>query len=357
MSASNQISTTSTSTQASIQVSPLAAQIIAGRAQRQSPPSATRQALPTAMPGRHGLVHQEQASLAALAGPTDISVVRPSQEITHSGGETTQEIYSLLKKSVTRLRNAMVETAYFAYQLAARDEWSKLGFEDEEACRESLGLAESTWATYLLLGERLSSLTLDQMRELSVGCCRLITTISAKIWDEYAWVEEARVLSTREFSALVGQRNRDWKIAGRVGVAEPRAALTVQVPISQQQGLEQRIESLRRVRRLRSSSEALDQALAAAEREPVVVSQIELLAKAAAELERVWEMLPQESAEEKEERYARGEGMNSVAEAASRTLRLTRKMLKVVKELGWNGDGSGVSDKISQAEETYSVCT
>lgn len=313
----------------SVTISPLAQQIAAGRAQRQLPPGTTRPAPPQQLPRPSGIQAVQAVKTTIL-----------SQEITHSGGETTQEIDQLLRKSVKALRNSLVETAYFSFQLDSRDDWASLGFADgAEYAATGLGLNESTWETYLLLGERLSPLSLDQMRELSIAAARLITTISAKIWKEFDWLTEARILSSREFAGLVASRTKDLKLqgAGLKGLPEQSVKITVQIPASQQDRMEQRIESLRRARRLSSLSEALDLAMSAAEREPLLASRIEALAKASQELERVWEQIPVEQ---------------DIPEAVMTTQRLARRIERAIKDLVGEGLKIDVPDQIKKVEET-----
>lgn len=323
--------------------SPLAA-IIAGRAQRQPPPGSQSQTLPLTK------VNQPAQSNQSIQSSQPGQPAQSSQEITSSGGETAQEIDQCLRKSVRAWRNALVETAYYIRLLSDQGEWTSLGFAGSDEYRESLGLSESQWETHLLLGERLSSLTLDQMREITISTARMITSINAKIWDEFAWVEEARVLRPKEFAALVAKRNQDLKVIGRGGVGgvggiggigvEPRSNLTLAVPASQQERLEGRIESLRRTRKLKSLSDAIELALSAAEREPIFSSQIQKLVQAVEELDRVWDHLPVESEEERGRRLAEGED-RSVAEAALVTQKITRRMLLVLSDLVQRNEEGG----------------
>jgi hypothetical protein len=191
-------------------------------------------------------------------------VSTPAQPtLSRAGGETVQELDQALRKNVAGYRNAFVGIAHYSYKLWAADDWAALGFADEVAYRESLRLSEHAWREYLLLGERLAHLSLEQMRELGAASAKLLSKVPEKLWDEYAWVEEARLLPAGDFAALVGTRTKSNK---KLGLTEPRTAIALSVPATRRDEFERRIESLRRAHRLTTPADVLDFALRAAGR-------------------------------------------------------------------------------------------
>jgi hypothetical protein len=208
-------------------------------------------------------------------------------DLTHSGAETTQELDVLLRKGTSSIRIGLAEVAYSSFRLHEKDEWGTLGFASEADYFASLGYAESTWDSYLLLGERLNSLTLAMMQEIPAASARLLATISAKIWPEFAWVEEARILAPREFALLVKDR-RAQAGAGR-GIAEPKTHLELSIPLLQKDEFEHRLDSLRRREKLPTQAAVLDFALRSAEKDPARSGVVERLAQMAEELARTWD--------------------------------------------------------------------
>lgn len=162
----------------------------------------------------------------------------------------------------------MMEIAYYGYRLRQADSWAELGFESEENCYEELGIPQATWNRYLLLGERLAQLTLEQLRSLSLTSAQWLARVNSRIWNEYAWVEEARLLTAHDFAALVEQRNADCKLlAAKSAVTEGTVEFKVRVAPSRMRSFKQRLEKLRQVYDVRSVADALERALAAAEKE------------------------------------------------------------------------------------------
>jgi hypothetical protein len=210
----------------------------------------------------------------------------PAADITHEGGETARELAAGFTQGITSHRNGLVEAAHYGFRLYEMDDWEAAGFADEEDFLIRHGLSVSAWKTYLVLGDRLSHLTLAQMRGITISAAKLITKIPPKIWEEYAWAEEARLLKAEDFAQLV--QKRVGAAAKNRGLAEPKAALSVSVPLRQREKFERRIDLVRKQNHLKTSAETLDYILSLAEQGPGVVTSLERLDQAATELERVF---------------------------------------------------------------------
>ena len=224
----------------------------------------------------------------ATASPIPVPTSAPRPTLTPTGGESAQELDQQLQRSTTAFKNAFVEIAYISHKLYEMDDWQKIGFRDAEGYFEARGLAG--WKMYVLLGQRLSPLSLDEMRQLTIGAARLLAQIPGKLWEEYDWLGEARMLPMKEFAQLVRQRG-----AAAKGVAEPKASLSLSVPLRELDGLERRFDLLRRQHHLATPAATLDFMLRVAELGPGVVTTAERLDQTAAELERVLDS-PEEAA-------------------------------------------------------------
>jgi len=232
---------------------------------------------PTSLP-----ISPLQATIAARAQTGPTLAPAPTPQITQTGGETTRELFASLSQGVRNYRNGLAEMAHYAYRLWEKDDWLALNFADEAACYLSLGLSEADWKRHLILGERLSSLSLEEARTLPLASARLLSKISNKIWDEYAWVDEARYLPPRDFALLVADRG--GAIRKQQGFAEPKTSLSLQVPTTLHSEFEQRIQSLRQREKLTSAAEVLDFALRSAEKDPALAGDIYRLDQAFQEL-------------------------------------------------------------------------
>jgi hypothetical protein len=303
-------------------LSPLAA-VLAGRATTTLSPAsalATRPSLPTSF---------SQPALRIAPAP-------PRADITHTGGETALELVHGFTQATVSYRNGLLEMAHYGFRLHEMDDWAAAGFAGgEQEFLSSHGLSASSWETYLLLGRRLTHLTLDQMRGISAASAKLLTKISEKLWPEFAWVEEARLLPTSEFARMVDQR------VGSIGkqkksLAEPKSAISLSVPLLQRDQLERRIDCLRRQHRLTTPLAALDFMLRTCEQGPGVVTSIERLDQSTLELERILDSPEAES---------------EMGEAT----RLMNKIRRHLKELKKHANGfPGVSEAITKTESSSS---
>jgi hypothetical protein len=220
--------------------------------------------------------------LAGRALPQPVPApASPRSDITCSGGETARELDQALQKSTTAYKNAFVEIAHFCHRLHEKQDWGTLGAGSEEEYFTSRGLAR-TWEMFVLLGARLAELSLDQMRELTAGSAQILAKIPEKLWGEFAWVDEARLLTTKEFTLLA--KERLGELTRTKGLAEPKASLSLQVPLLRRDELERRIDSLRRQHHLHSPVDTLDFMLRIAEQGPGVVTAAERLDRCTEEL-------------------------------------------------------------------------
>lgn len=310
----------------SLAQNPMAA-VLAARAaqqQRQSPqPAASVVA-----------IKQPQPSPVDAAG-SSIAPTSPASPTT-AASPVVAGWFTSLSRAATSHRNSMVEIAYYGHRIAAADAWQELGFRDEDHCRQHLGFPESTWTGYMRLGDRLSMLTLEQMTQLTQTAARQLTRIHPKIWEEYSWVEEAKLLPARDFQTLVDSRNKE---VSPMALSEPKSNVTIQVPMSQRKVIEARIEKLRRGNRLTTTAATLSHIVAAAESQADVTSQLINLESQVAELARLWQpdapwsTSLSESSSEQELRLAGDHVPESLAEAAILSQRLVRRLLKSMEAL------------------------
>jgi hypothetical protein len=286
-------------------LSPLAA-VLAGRTLAPAAPVPALRIAPTTQPT-----------------PTPHPTLRPT--LSPTGGESAQELDQQLQRSTTAFKNAFVEIAYISHKLYEMDDWAGIGFRDAEGYFSARGL--SSWKMYVLLGQRLSPLSLDEMRTLTIGAARLLAQIPGKLWDEFSWVDEARLLPMKTFAGLVRDRG-----AAAKGVAEPKASLSLSVPLRELDGLERRFDLLRRQHHLATPAATLDFMLRVAELGPGVVTTAERLNQTTAELERVLDS-PEE-------------GVDSGLEAA----RLVAKLKRHLKEL--HRRANGLPSEVQEVESS-----
>lgn len=199
---------------------------------------------------------------------TSTPAASPAATILKPGQPSAQECFQHLQRSTANCRNAMMEIAYYGFRLRQADSWAEIGLADEESCREYLGIPEATWDKYVTLGERLQQLTLDDLRSLSMASAQWLTRVNPKIWGEFPWIEEARLLSATNLAALVAQRNGDIKLlAAKDAVKEGAIEFKFKIAPGHMRPFKQRLEKLRQAYDVRSVAEALERALDAAEKE------------------------------------------------------------------------------------------
>lgn len=203
-------------------------------------------------------------AVVQAAKPQVTPAVQPSQ---HSA----QDCFQHLQRSTTECRNAMMEIAYYGYRLRLANSWEEIGFADEQTCHDYLGIPAATWDKYISIGERLANLSLADLRSLSLVAAQWLTRVNPKLWDEFDWVAEARLLSSTDFAALVAQRNNDRRLlSAKSAVAQPnegQVEFKFPIPPSHLRPFKQRLEKIRQGYDVRSVAEALELALAAAEHE------------------------------------------------------------------------------------------
>lgn len=303
-------------------ISPLAAQIaMRARTQQQSSQPSPAQSRPP-------------VSLVQMRPAATPEILPPSQPVIDQ--DDIAQWDQGLRRAVDGHRSTLVEIAYYGSRIRSANGWEKLGFADENEYRENIGLGESTWKEYLKLGDRLSHLGLSDMMRLTFKSARLLTKVDPKIWPEYAWTEEAALLPAREFAMLVDQRNRE---AGSSIKQESKGKITLDMPLTKVAGVERRIDTLKRRQKLQTTTATIEYALAAAERERSVNHVMEAIRSDMKQLNRLWEPgTPwaeslKESEEERDVRLTKGARPASLSDAAQLSQRLTRSILKSMREI------------------------
>jgi hypothetical protein len=175
---------------------------------------------------------------------------------------------SSIRQAVDRARNHFVEVGYYGYRLILHvaGEWTRYGFDSEDHYRSSLGIPPYMWRDYTTLAAKLSHLALEDIQELTIGAARCLARVRSDLWGEFAWLEEAKLLSAKEFENVVKQRHNAHPAKGGKLLKEARQEIRMAVPASQRGALEGRLEALRGECALKSAGEALALALGAAEK-------------------------------------------------------------------------------------------
>ena len=267
-----------------------------------------------------------QASLAAqvAAQARPIVPIRPTTLPPSKAPITVPDAVQRFTSLVQQSRRTAGELAYLGFRIWAADDWQSLGFVDEDGFCDALGVSHSWWRQCVRLGERLQSLTLAEMQNMTQSTMESLARVHPSIWSEYAWVEESKALRGREFSMLVTERNE--KVM-RGHLSEPRVQLMLRVPLSQHPVLERRLESIRRQERLSSAAEALNFALESVDEKYLLVDTLADIQRQVGELSRVYGSI-MESPDEKESRLETGTDLS--LKAKMRAQQLTSRILKTI---------------------------
>jgi hypothetical protein len=205
-------------------------------------------------------------ALAEISSEPEGEIIAPASAAATAALRALADRFS---RAVDHMRVAACELAYCGYRLQQAADWTSLGYRDEMDFASAHGLSDSTWRTYTKLGGRLQHLDLAEMQGLTLAAANQIVRVNCAIWDEYPWVEEAKLLNAREFAMLVADRNQ--KAAALPAAlaapqrAEPRIPLDVNIPASQQRVIKQQLETIRKREHLPTAADALTSALSAAE--------------------------------------------------------------------------------------------
>lgn len=214
---------------------------------------------------------------------------------------------------------------FVAYRLWVANDWQALGYSDLESFCEASGVTVRYWDRLALIGERLQHVPLIEAQNIPFASLEALSRVYPAIWNEYAWVEEAKALRSKEFALLVLQRNAQ---VGRT-ISEPRCALTVRVPLSQHPVIERRLEALRRREQLSSSADALTFALESVDRAGLMADTILEIQEQVAELKHLYD--PANLQESEAERDARLNDGRSVTTSAIKAQGLLRKIDRMIE--------------------------
>ena len=258
---------------------------------------------------------------------------------------TLKELDQRFRALARQHARTLGEMVFVAYRLVEADNWESLGMLCGEDYAESVGISYSYFRRLATLGERLQFLTVTEIQNLSVRSMSDLTKVHPAIWNEYPWVEEAKALTAREFSALVMIRNEQ---AGH-SLCEPRTQLTLRVPLSQHPVFERRLETIRRQEKLGSVAEALTLALESVDEKYLLSDTLTEIQKQMQELSRIQSSM-KELSTEKADRLEHGEDAEQIR-ARSRAAKLTASILKTIgdvveiheEEIHAADSGSGVS--------------
>lgn len=266
------------------------------------------------------------AQVAAQVRPVSVTPIRPVVLPPSTAPVTVGDTFQRFSALVQTHRRTAGELAYLAYRLESANEWQALGFSDVEGMCDALGITEQWWKRCVLLGERLQHLTLTEIQTLSSAAMDSLTRVHPSLWNEYAWVEEAKVLQPKEFRMLVSQRNEQ---VTKSQLSEPRTQLMLRVPLSQHPVLERRLEMIRKQERLGSTAEALTFALASVDRADLMTDTLTEIQRQVAELSRIQESLR----ELPSEKDARLDGDKGQVAARIRAQKLTAQIMRTIGDV------------------------
>ena len=271
----------------------------------------------------------QRASLAAqVAAQSRLSAVSPSRPVTLPPSNlpiSLSELDARFRSLVTLQRKTCAEMAYVAFRLWQADEWESLGCDGPDAYCDAIGIGVNHFRNLVTLGDRLQHLTLQEMQNLTYAAMQWLAKVHPKIWDEYAWVEEAKALPSRDFAMLVAQRNEQITKT----LVEPRVSLTIRVPTSHQAAIERRLETIRRQEKLGSTAEALTYALESVDRAWRMADTLSEIQAKVAELNRIQDSL-RETREELEMRLESG---SDHADARARAQKLMTQIVRTIGEV------------------------
>ncbi len=255
-----------------------------------------------------------------------VAPIRTPQALPPSNSPITLvDLDQKLRALAVQHRRVWAESAFIAYRLWLANDWERLGFADAEAYCDSLGITLGHWRNLVTFGKRLQHLTLPEMQSLTYAAMQWLAKVHPKIWDEYAWVEEAKALPSRDFAMLVAQRNEQITKT----LVEPRVSLTIRVPTSHQAAIERRLETIRRQEKLGSTAEALTYALESVDRAWRMEDTLSEIQAKVAELNRIQDSL-RETREEREARLENGPDKDQTG-ARIRAQQLTNWILKTLQ--------------------------
>lgn len=280
------------------------------------------------------------AQVAAQNRPVSITPIRPAVQSPSDAPITLRDLAERFTSLAKQQARTVGEMIFVAYRLWLANDWPALGFEDVEGFCEAAGVSVRYWDQLTVLGERLQHLTLGEVQNLSFPILQSLGKVHPSIWSEYAWVEEAKALTAKEFQMIVAQRNSQVTKT----LVEPRCALTLRVPLSQQPVLERRLEALRRQERFSSTAEALTFALESVDRADLLADTVAEIQGQVSELKRLYE------SESPEEKDARLDGKIGVGVKAQSLFR------RIDKTIGGAADALP-AEEVSSADSGASVST
>lgn len=314
----------------------LAARVAAAAQRTQATAPAPAPAYTDPMPGSVGHIRTAGGPGAdsSHATATPAIFTTPTTPTATATPTPIAELDQRFRAATMRARAAIWEMIYYGHRLDQADAWTALGFDSGATYAEALGISADTWQNYMTIGDRLGRMTLAEMQGLKLSTLQQLARIHPTIWDEYAWVEEAKALPPRDFAMIVAQRNREHSPKP---LAEPRADVRVSMPLTQQVAVARRLDQIRRKQQLASTGDALIVAVAAVDRAALLEDTLSEVKLRVSELERLWRPDQPglaglvESDAEKSARLDRGE--TALSDAAARTQQLTRMLLKDLRDV------------------------
>lgn len=195
-----------------------------------------------------------------------LAVINSSPAILPPADVEVLSLIQQLRSTAKTYRNCLAEISYYGWRLRylmggsaghRGSLWGQVGYESEDAFRESLGIPQGTWASRIQIGQVLCNLSLEELKQVKPTNAQLLTQVDPAIVADFPWVDEAKTLSPKEFAHNVAKRNKQ---AG--SDVEPTDFFRVKVPITAKIFLEDTVEKFRVEHELASSGEALEMLIA-----------------------------------------------------------------------------------------------
>ena len=166
------------------------------------------------------------------------------------------EYHSQLQSAARSLRSNLARIAYFGHRMRMCEGWTFLGFEEgprgEEAYREALDIARSTFYKAVRIGQALNQLSLADLERIPTSNAELLIQVDPSIIRDHNWVREAQLLKPKAMAELVASRNK------AVGGREPLSTIVFKVPFLAKQSMETMLESVQKKYELSSKGQALE---------------------------------------------------------------------------------------------------
>lgn len=182
-----------------------------------------------------------------------IQTTRPAVEVLAPNQISLNEIDTALRRASLAYRRSTFEIGYYGAKMRLTQGWLALGYENEEAYRESMDVPRSTWYKAVRICMAFPDLTLADLQTFKINNLQMLLKVDKQLVAHYNWLDEARSLKPHKLAELVTERNR---IIG--SDKEPSSYYSVQMPFLAKRVVEQTVEAFQHKHDLLSPGQALE---------------------------------------------------------------------------------------------------